>query len=69
MTIEQMNTKLNALKDARYAGVRSVSYEGRSVTYGSDNELKTAISDLEAEIAKALSPRSRMSKTYAWKGL
>jgi hypothetical protein len=69
MTIEQMTIKLNALKDARYAGVRSVSYEGRSVTYGSDNELKMAISDLESEIAKALHPRSRMSRTYAVKGL
>jgi len=69
MTIEQMTIKLNALKDARYAGVRSVSYEGRSVTYGSDNELKMAISDLESEIAKALRPRSRMSRTYAVKGL
>lgn len=69
MTIEQMNIKLNALKDARYAGVRSVSYEGRSITYGSDIELKTAISDLESEIANASRPRSRMSRTYAVKGL
>jgi len=69
MTIEQMNIKLTALKAARYAGVRSVSYEGRSITYGSDAELKAAISDLESEIAKAERPRSRMSLTFAGKGL
>jgi len=69
MTIEQMNVKLTALKAARYAGVRSVSYEGRSITYGSDAELKAAISDLESEIANFDKPRSRMSRTYAGKGL
>jgi hypothetical protein len=69
MTLEQMKTKLTALKAARYAGVRSVSYEGRSVTYASDAEMKAAISDLEGEIAALERPRSRMSRTYAGKGL
>ena len=69
MTLEQMKAKLTALKAARYAGVRSVSYEGRSITYGSDAEMKAAISDLESEIAAIERPRPRMSRTYAGKGL
>jgi len=46
-----MRTLLTALQEARYAGVRSVSYDGRTITYGSDIELANAIADLEGRIA------------------
>ena len=70
MDLERMRTLLAALQEARYAGVRVVSYEGKSLTYGSDAELANAISDLEARIAAAAgTPRRRRWGTVASKGL
>lgn len=53
MDLEQMRALLAALQEARYAGVRSVSYDGKTIAYGSDAELATAINDLETRIATA----------------
>ena len=39
MDLERMRALLAALQEARYAGVRSVSYDGKTITYGSDAEL------------------------------
>ncbi len=70
MDLERMRALLAALQEARYAGVRSVSYDGKSVTYGSDAELATAISDLEARIAAESGTRRRRRwGTVASKGL
>jgi hypothetical protein len=62
---------LAALQEARYAGVRSVSYDGKSITYGSDAELADAIAYLETRIATATTgtPRRRRWGTVASKGL
>ena len=71
MDLERMRALLAALQEARYAGVRSVSYDGKSINYGSDTELANAISDLETRIATANSgaPRRRRWGTGASKGL
>jgi hypothetical protein len=70
MEIDRMRTLLTALQEARYAGVRSVSYDGRTITYGSDVEMAAAITDLETRIAAASgSPRRRRWGTIATKGL
>ena len=71
MDLERMRALLVALQEARYAGVRSVSYDGKTITYGSDVELATAISDLETRIATATlgTPRRRRWGTVASKGL
>ena len=71
MDLERMRALLAALQEARYAGVRSVSYDGKSINYGSDAELANAISDLETRIAIATSgnPRRRRWGTVASKGL
>jgi len=71
MDLERMRALLVALQEARYAGVRSVSYDGKSITYGSDAELTNAIADLETRIAAATSgtPRRRRWGTVATKGL
>jgi hypothetical protein len=71
MDLERMRALLTALQEARYAGVRSVSYDGKSINYGSDAELANAISDLETRIATATSgaPRRRRWGTVASKGL
>lgn len=53
MDLERMQALLTALQEARFAGLRSVSYDGKTVTYGSDAELAAAIRDLEGRIATA----------------
>ena len=71
MDLERMRALLAALQEARYAGVRSVSYDSKSINYGSDVELANAISDLETRIATAKTgtPRRRRWGTVASKGL
>lgn len=71
MDLERMRALLAALQEARYAGVRSVSYDGKTITYGSDAELANAISDLETRIITATTgtPRRRRWGTVASKGL
>lgn len=71
MDLERMRALLAALQEARYAGVRSVSYDGKSINYGSDTELANAIADLETRIATAATgtPRRRRWGTVASKGL
>jgi len=70
MDIDRMRTLLSALQEARYAGVRSVSYDGRTVTYGSDAEMAAAITDLEGRIATLSgTERRRRWGTVASKGL
>ena len=71
MDLERMRALLAALQEARYAGVRSVSYDGKTITYGSDAELANAIADLETRITTATTgtPRRRRWGTVASKGL
>jgi len=71
MDLERMRALLAALQEARYAGVRAVSYDGKTITYGSDAELANAIADLEGRIATTTSgtPRRRRWGTIASKGL
>jgi len=71
MDLERMHALLAALQEARYAGVRSISYDGKTITYGSDVELANAIADLEGRIATATTgtPRRRRWGTVASKGL
>ena len=53
MEIDRMRALLGALQEARFSGLRSISYDGKTLTYGSDAELATAIADLEARIGRA----------------
>ena len=70
MDIDRMRTLLDALQEARFAGVRAVSYDGRTITYGSDAELANAIANLEDRIAIAGgTKRRRRWGTVASKGL
>ncbi len=71
MDLERMRALLTALQEARYAGVRSVSYDGKSINYGSDAELANAIADLETRIATASSGTRRRRRwgIVASKGL
>jgi len=71
MTLAEMQAMLAALLGMRFGGVRSITYDGRQITYGSDVELGNAISDLERRIAAADTTvtRSRIVRPYAAKGL
>ena len=70
MDIDRMQALLSALQEARFSGLRSVSYDGKTLTYGSDTELAAAIRDLEARLARAAgTTRRRRWGTVATKGL
>lgn len=71
MNIDRMQALLTALQEARFAGLRSISYDGKTVSYGSDAELAAAIRDLEARIAAASGAFARRRRwgTVASKGL
>lgn len=73
MKLDDMRAALLSLLEARYAGLRTVSYDGKTVIYGSDAELAAAIRDLEARIAIAdgsgAPRRRRRWGTVASKGL
>ena len=68
--LAQMTAWRDALLRSRYAGVRTVEYDGKRVTYASDAELAAAITDVERRIASADDGgRRRRILTSASKGL
>jgi hypothetical protein len=69
MTLDQLKSRHSALLAARYSGTRSVSYDGKTVNYGSDAELAAATSDIERRIAKAERGAGRVMRPYAVKDL
>ena len=69
MTLDDLKSRHSALLAARYSGTRSVSYDGKSVTYGSDAELAAAVFDIERRIAALEKPARRVLRPYAVKDL
>jgi hypothetical protein len=69
MTLDDLKSRHSALLVARYSGTRSVTYDGKSVTYGSDAELAAATSDIERRIAALEKPGRRVLRPYAAKDL
>ena len=69
MTLDDLKSRHSALLAARYSGTRSVSYDGKSVTYGSDAELAAAVFDIERRIAALEKPGRRVLRPYAEKDL
>ena len=69
MTLDELRSRHGALLAARYSGTRSVSYDGKSVTYASDAELAAAIADIERRIAALESTSRRVLRPYAVKDL
>ena len=51
MTLADLIAQREALLAARYRGVRTVETEGRRVTYATDAEMATALTDIERRIA------------------
>ena len=70
MNIQEMTTQRDALLAARFRGVRTVEIEGKRVTYATDTEMASALTDLERRIATATEGgRRRRILTSASKGL
>jgi len=69
MTLDELKLRLSALMAARYSGTRSVSYDGKTVSYGTDAELAAAISDIERRIAKVERGAGRVLRPFAVKDL
>ena len=69
MTLDQLKSRHSALLSARYSGTRSVSYDGKTVNYGSDAELAAAIGDIERRIAKLERGAGRVLRPFAVKDL
>lgn len=69
MTLDDLTTRHSALLAARYSGTRSVSYDGKTVTYGTDAELAAAITDIERRIAALQKTGRRVLRPYAVKDL
>jgi hypothetical protein len=69
MTLEELKLRHSALLAARYSGTRNVSYDGKTVTYGTDVELAAAIGDIERRIAKVERSAGRILRAFAVKDL
>ena len=70
MTLDELTAQRDALLAARFRGVRTVEIEGRRVTYATDAEMASALTDLERRIATATEGgRRRRILTSAVKGL
>jgi hypothetical protein len=69
MTLDELKSRHSALLGARYSGTRSVSYDGKTITYGTDVELAAAIGDIERRIAKLERGAGRILPPYAVKDL
>jgi hypothetical protein len=69
MTLDELKSRHSALLAARYSGTRSVSYDGKSINYGSDAELAAAIADIERRIATLERGAGRILRPFAVKDL
>jgi hypothetical protein len=69
MNLDDLKARHSALLAARYSGTRSVSYDGKTVNYGTDTELAAAISDVERRIAQLERGAGRILRPFAVKDL
>lgn len=69
MTLDELKLRHGALLAARYSGTRSVSYDGKTVNYGTDAELAAAIGDVERRIAKLERGAGRVLRPFGVKDL
>lgn len=69
MTLHELKLRHSALLAARYSGTRSVSYDGKTINYGTDAELAAAIGDAERRIAKLERGAGRLLRPFAVKDL
>lgn len=63
-----LQTLREALLKARYAGVRTVEYDGKRISYATDAEMATALLDLERRIAAQGATPIRQVRIASTKG-
>lgn len=63
-----LQTLREALLKARYAGVRTVEYDGKRISYATDAETATALLDLERRIAAQNAAPIRQVRIASTKG-
>jgi len=68
-TLEQLEAMRDALEDARFAGVRQLSHQGKTVTYTSDSEMAAALRAIERKIAALKRPTISTVRFSTSKGL
>jgi hypothetical protein len=66
--ITELENMREALLKARFAGVRTVEYEGRRITYATDAEMAAALADLARRIGAASAPRVSQVRISSSKG-
>lgn len=64
LTTAQLQEMKDALQTALYRGVRKVTFQDRSTEYASVDEMRRALSDLDAQIA-ASSTTTPSRRSYA----
>jgi len=70
MTLDQLKTQRETLLAARFNGVLTIRAADKWLTYKSDAEMQSALTDLEREIARQEGrPRARRIRTVCGKGL
>ena len=66
---EELVTWRDALLKARYAGLRSVEYDGKRVSYATDAEMAAALADLDRRIAAQGADRVTQVRINSTKGV
>lgn len=67
--LAQMTAWRDALLKARYAGIRTVEYDGKRVSYATDAEMATALADLERRITSNTTERITQVRINSSKGV
>ncbi|MFA6280772.1 MAG: hypothetical protein WC612_08335 [Bdellovibrionales bacterium] len=65
----QLTAWRDALLKARYAGIRTVEYDGKRVSYATDAEMATALADLERRITSTTTQRITQVRINSSKGV
>jgi hypothetical protein len=65
----QLTAWRDALLKARYAGIRTVEYDGKRVSYATDAEMATALADLERRITSNTTQRITQVRINSSKGV
>ncbi len=67
--LAQLTAWREALLKARYAGIRTVEYDGKRVSYATDAEMATALADLERRITSTTTQRITQVRINSSKGV
>ncbi len=64
--VKALQGELDALRKPYRSGIRRVAFDGRSVEYGSDDEMRSAIAALEVDLGVKRSASVVIRSTKGW---